>query len=136
MLCFSFILNCKQQIEPYVIGSVDKKECVEKVLSVLDDQSSERVKNGLRRSSSPDYETKEIKNIYIDCEWMLTFFLWNENLKQTCHTLLERTSSITFWCRKVLYGSLQLTVILPFESVLKCLFTIEYLRRMTPFYLF
>lgn len=65
---FSFVLNCKQQIEPYGIGSVDKKECVEKVLSVLDDQSSERVKNGLRRSSSPDYETKEIKNIYIDCE--------------------------------------------------------------------
>ena len=68
MLCFSFILNCKQQIEPYVIGSVDKKECVEKVLSVLDDQSSERVRSGPRGSSSPDYETKEIKNIYIDCE--------------------------------------------------------------------
>ncbi|CAF1837823.1 unnamed protein product [Brassica oleracea var. botrytis] len=55
------------QIEPYVIGSVDKKECVEKVLSVLDDQSSERVRSGPRGSSSPDYETKEIKNIYIDC---------------------------------------------------------------------
>ncbi|KAF8093362.1 hypothetical protein N665_0384s0043 [Sinapis alba] len=55
------------QIEPYGIGSADKKECVEKVLSVLDDQSSERVKSGPRRSSSPDYETKEIKNIYIDC---------------------------------------------------------------------
>lgn len=65
---FSFVLNCKQQIEPYGIGSVDKNECVEKVLSVLDDQSSERVKSGPRRSSSPDYETKEIKNIYIDCE--------------------------------------------------------------------
>ncbi|KAL0771862.1 hypothetical protein Bca101_037013 [Brassica carinata] len=56
-----------KQIEPYVIGSVDKKECVEKVLSVLDDQSSERVRSGPRGSSSPDYETKEIKNIYIDC---------------------------------------------------------------------
>ncbi|KAL0856873.1 hypothetical protein Bca101_062027 [Brassica carinata] len=55
------------QIEPYGIGSVDKKECVEKVLGVLDDQSSDRVKSGPRRSSSPDYETKEIKNIYIDC---------------------------------------------------------------------
>ncbi|KAJ4887338.1 Transducin/WD40 repeat-like superfamily protein [Raphanus sativus] len=55
------------QIEPYGIGSADKKECVEKVLGVLDDQSSERVKSGSRRSSSPDYEIKEIKNIYIDC---------------------------------------------------------------------
>ncbi|KAF8114181.1 hypothetical protein N665_0040s0036 [Sinapis alba] len=55
------------QIEPYRIGSVDKKECVEKVLSVLNDQSSERVRTGHRGSSSPDYETKEIKNIYIDC---------------------------------------------------------------------
>ncbi|XP_048592186.1 katanin p80 WD40 repeat-containing subunit B1 homolog KTN80.2-like isoform X1 [Brassica napus] len=54
------------QIEPYGIGSTDKKECVEKVLSVLNDQSSERVKSGARRSPSPDYETKEIKNIYID----------------------------------------------------------------------
>lgn len=65
---FSFVLNCNQQIEPYGIGSTDKKECVEKVLSVLNDQSSERVKSGARRSPSPDYETKEIKNIYIDCE--------------------------------------------------------------------
>uniref|UniRef100_A0A1J3EWP6 Katanin p80 WD40 repeat-containing subunit B1 homolog n=3 Tax=Noccaea caerulescens TaxID=107243 RepID=A0A1J3EWP6_NOCCA len=55
------------QIEPYGIASVDKKECVEKILSVLDDQSSERTRSGPRRSSSPDYETKEIKNIYIDC---------------------------------------------------------------------
>ncbi|XP_024004100.1 LOW QUALITY PROTEIN: katanin p80 WD40 repeat-containing subunit B1 homolog [Eutrema salsugineum] len=55
------------QIEPYGIGSVDKKECMEKILSVLDDQSSERVRSDPRRSSSPDYETKEIKNIYIDC---------------------------------------------------------------------
>ncbi|CAH8367085.1 unnamed protein product [Eruca vesicaria subsp. sativa] len=55
------------QIEPYGIRSADKKECVEKVLSILDDQSSERVKSGPRRSSSPDYDTKEIKNIYIDC---------------------------------------------------------------------
>lgn len=65
---FPFALNCKQQIEPYGFGSADKKECVEKVLGVLDDQSSERVKSGSRRSSSPDYEIKEIKNIYIDCE--------------------------------------------------------------------
>ncbi|CAH2047867.1 unnamed protein product [Thlaspi arvense] len=55
------------QIEPYGIGSSDKKECVEKILGVLDDQSSERIRSGPRRSSSPDYETKEIKNIYIDC---------------------------------------------------------------------
>ncbi|KAJ0254634.1 Katanin p80 WD40 repeat-containing subunit B1 [Hirschfeldia incana] len=55
------------QIEPYGIGSVDKKECVEKVLGILNDQSSERVKSGPRRSTSPDYESKEIKNIYIDC---------------------------------------------------------------------
>ncbi|CAH8313433.1 unnamed protein product [Eruca vesicaria subsp. sativa] len=54
------------QIEPYGIRSADKKECVEKVLSVLDDQSSERGRSGPRRSSSPDYDTKEIKNIYID----------------------------------------------------------------------
>ncbi|KAL0667978.1 hypothetical protein Bca4012_030682 [Brassica carinata] len=62
-----WVSDISQQIEPYVIGSVDKKECVEKVLSVLDDQSSERVRSGPRGSSSPDYETKEIKNIYIDC---------------------------------------------------------------------
>ncbi|ANM60526.1 Transducin/WD40 repeat-like superfamily protein [Arabidopsis thaliana] len=55
------------QIEPYGIGSADKKECVEKILSALDDQSFDRIKSTPRRSSSPDYETKEIKNIYIDC---------------------------------------------------------------------
>ncbi|CAD5315974.1 unnamed protein product [Arabidopsis thaliana] len=54
------------QIEPYGIGSADKKECVEKILSALDDQSFDRIKSTPRRSSSPDYETKEIKNIYID----------------------------------------------------------------------
>ncbi|XP_010418088.1 PREDICTED: katanin p80 WD40 repeat-containing subunit B1 homolog isoform X1 [Camelina sativa] len=54
------------QIEPYGIGSADKKECVEKILSALDDQSSDRIRSSPRRSSSPDYETKEIKNIYID----------------------------------------------------------------------
>ncbi|CAE5962788.1 unnamed protein product [Arabidopsis arenosa] len=55
------------QIEPYGIGSADKKECVEKILGALDDQSSDRIRSTPRRSSSPDYETKEIKNIYIDC---------------------------------------------------------------------
>ncbi|CAA7029690.1 unnamed protein product [Microthlaspi erraticum] len=55
------------QVEPYGVASVDKKECVEKILSVLDDQSSERTRSGPRGSSSPEYETKEIKNIYIDC---------------------------------------------------------------------
>ncbi|XP_020890031.1 katanin p80 WD40 repeat-containing subunit B1 homolog isoform X2 [Arabidopsis lyrata subsp. lyrata] len=55
------------QIEPYGIGSADKKECVEKILSALDDQSSDKIRSSPRRSSSPDYETKEIKNIYIDC---------------------------------------------------------------------
>ncbi|XP_023642870.1 katanin p80 WD40 repeat-containing subunit B1 homolog isoform X2 [Capsella rubella] len=55
------------QIEPYGTGSVDKKECVEKILSALDDQSSDKIRSSSRRSSSPDYETKEIKNIYIDC---------------------------------------------------------------------
>ncbi|KAL1196228.1 Katanin p80 WD40 repeat-containing subunit B1-like protein [Cardamine amara subsp. amara] len=54
------------QIEPYGVGSADKKECVEKILSALDDQSSDRIRDSPRRSSSPDYETKEIKNIYID----------------------------------------------------------------------
>ncbi|KFK40724.1 hypothetical protein AALP_AA2G032800 [Arabis alpina] len=55
------------QIEPYGNGSADKKEPMEKILSALDDQPSERMSSGARRSSSPDYETKDIKNIYIDC---------------------------------------------------------------------
>ncbi|KAL1222872.1 Katanin p80 WD40 repeat-containing subunit B1-like protein [Cardamine amara subsp. amara] len=43
------------QLEPYGGGSEVKR------FSVLDDQSSER-----RGSSSPDFEAKEIKNIYVD----------------------------------------------------------------------
>ncbi|XP_010476019.1 PREDICTED: katanin p80 WD40 repeat-containing subunit B1 homolog isoform X3 [Camelina sativa] len=54
------------QLEPYEAGSEDKKGSMVKRFSVLDDQSSERMGNGPRCSSSPDYETREIKNIYVD----------------------------------------------------------------------
>ncbi|CAA7020803.1 unnamed protein product [Microthlaspi erraticum] len=56
------------QLEPYGAGSEDKNECMVKRFNVLDDQSSEteRMASGSRGSSSPDYETKEIKNIYVD----------------------------------------------------------------------
>ncbi|XP_010547296.1 PREDICTED: katanin p80 WD40 repeat-containing subunit B1 homolog isoform X2 [Tarenaya hassleriana] len=53
-------------IEPYGAGAVDKKEYVEKIFSTVDNQSSGVKGSGTRRSTSPDYETKEIKNIYID----------------------------------------------------------------------
>lgn len=65
---FPFPFVFKQQLEPYGAGSEDKNECTVKRFSVLDDQSSERMGSGSRGSSSPDYETKEIKNIYVDCE--------------------------------------------------------------------
>ncbi|KFK43409.1 hypothetical protein AALP_AA1G122100 [Arabis alpina] len=54
------------QLEPYGAGSEDKNECMVKRFSVLDVQSFERMGSGSRGSSSPDYETKEIKNIYVD----------------------------------------------------------------------
>uniref|UniRef100_A0A1J3IGP2 Katanin p80 WD40 repeat-containing subunit B1 homolog n=3 Tax=Noccaea caerulescens TaxID=107243 RepID=A0A1J3IGP2_NOCCA len=54
------------QLEPYGAGSEDKNECVVKRFNVMDDQSSERMASGSRGSASPDYETKEIKNIYVD----------------------------------------------------------------------
>ncbi|XP_010533875.1 PREDICTED: katanin p80 WD40 repeat-containing subunit B1 homolog isoform X2 [Tarenaya hassleriana] len=53
-------------IEPYGAGTVDKNEYVEKTFSMIDDQSSGGTGSVPRRSTSPDYETKEIKNIYID----------------------------------------------------------------------
>ncbi|XP_010492450.1 PREDICTED: katanin p80 WD40 repeat-containing subunit B1 homolog isoform X2 [Camelina sativa] len=55
------------QLEPYEAGSEDKKGSMVKRFSLLDDQSSERMGSGPRCSSSPDYETREIKNIYVDC---------------------------------------------------------------------
>ena len=57
-----------QKLEPYGAGSEDENECMVKRFSALDEQASERMKSGSRGSSSPDYETKEIKNIYVDCE--------------------------------------------------------------------
>ncbi|VVA90928.1 unnamed protein product [Arabis nemorensis] len=54
------------QLEPYGAGSEDKNECMVKRFSVVDNQSPERMGSGSRGSSSPDYETKAIKNIYID----------------------------------------------------------------------
>lgn len=54
------------KLEPYGAGSEDKNECMVKRFSALDDQSAERKGSGSRGSSSPDYETKEIKNIYVD----------------------------------------------------------------------
>lgn len=64
----SFSFRFKQQLEPYEAGSEDKNGNMVKRFSVLDDQSSERMGSGPRCSSSPDYETREIKNIYVDCE--------------------------------------------------------------------
>ncbi|CAG7867255.1 unnamed protein product [Brassica rapa] len=54
------------KLEPYGAGSEDENECMVKRFSVLDEQASERKGSGSRGSSSPDYETKEIKNIYVD----------------------------------------------------------------------
>ncbi|EOA39559.1 hypothetical protein CARUB_v10008176mg [Capsella rubella] len=54
------------QLEPYGAGCEDNNGCMVKRFSVLDDQSSERMGSGPRCSSSPDYETREIKNIYVD----------------------------------------------------------------------
>ncbi|CAH2038299.1 unnamed protein product [Thlaspi arvense] len=54
------------KLEPYGAGSAEKNECMVKRFSVLEDQSSERMGTFPRSSSSPDYETKEIKNIYVD----------------------------------------------------------------------
>ncbi|CAH8384032.1 unnamed protein product [Eruca vesicaria subsp. sativa] len=54
------------KVEPYGAGSEEKNECIVKRFSVLDDQVSERMGSGSRGSSSPEYETKEIKNIYVD----------------------------------------------------------------------
>ncbi|CDY34658.1 BnaC08g42170D [Brassica napus] len=54
------------KLEPYGAGSEDENECMVKRFSALDEQASERMKSGSRGSSSPDYETKEIKNIYVD----------------------------------------------------------------------
>ncbi|ESQ35738.1 hypothetical protein EUTSA_v10006699mg [Eutrema salsugineum] len=54
------------KLEPYGTGSEDKNECMVKKFSVLNNQSSERMGSFPRGSSSPDYETKEIKNIYVD----------------------------------------------------------------------
>lgn len=64
----SFSFCFKQQLEPYGGGSEDKNKCMVKRFSVLDEQSSEKMRSGSRGSSSPDNETKEIKNIYVDCE--------------------------------------------------------------------
>jgi katanin p80 WD40 repeat-containing subunit B1 len=54
------------ELEPYGAVSEDKNECMVKRFSVLNDQS-ERMGSGPRGSVSPDYETREIKNIYVDC---------------------------------------------------------------------
>ncbi|XP_062096424.1 katanin p80 WD40 repeat-containing subunit B1 homolog KTN80.1-like isoform X2 [Humulus lupulus] len=55
-------------IEPY--GDVSQNDCTEKKLNLKLQGSSERVGTAVRtsslRSRSPDYETKEIKNIYVD----------------------------------------------------------------------
>ncbi|XP_020870620.1 katanin p80 WD40 repeat-containing subunit B1 homolog isoform X2 [Arabidopsis lyrata subsp. lyrata] len=53
------------ELEPYGAVSEDKNECMLKRFSVFNDQS-ERMGSGPRGSVSPDYETKEIKNIYVD----------------------------------------------------------------------
>ncbi|XP_065877402.1 katanin p80 WD40 repeat-containing subunit B1 homolog KTN80.2-like isoform X2 [Euphorbia lathyris] len=52
-------------IEPYGVGFVpEESDCTEKKFNILKSDSSEKVRSGTRMS--PDYEIKEIKNIYID----------------------------------------------------------------------
>jgi katanin p80 WD40 repeat-containing subunit B1 len=59
----------------------DQNDCTEQKtnLNSQGSHSSEKVGSGIRstldlRRMSPDYETKEIKNIYVDCK-LLPFFL-------------------------------------------------------------
>ena len=63
-----------QQLEPYGSGLVSKKNgCVERKFDLQESHSVEKVGSSIRstlglRSMSPDYDTKEIKNIYVDCK--------------------------------------------------------------------
>lgn len=63
-----------QQIEPYGSGLVSKKNsCVERKFHLQESHSVEKEGSSIRstsgfRSMSPDYDTKEIKNIYVDCK--------------------------------------------------------------------
>eukprot|EP00261_Vitis_vinifera_P017716 XP_010647505.2 PREDICTED: katanin p80 WD40 repeat-containing subunit B1 homolog isoform X1 [Vitis vinifera] len=60
------------QIEPYGSGLLSKKNgCVERKFDLQESHSVEKVGSSVRstsglRSMSPDYDTKEIKNIYVD----------------------------------------------------------------------
>ncbi|XP_015576201.2 katanin p80 WD40 repeat-containing subunit B1 homolog KTN80.1 isoform X1 [Ricinus communis] len=59
-------------IEPYGVGFIpEESDCIEKKFSIPKSDSPDKVRSGMRstshlRSLSPDYESKEIKNIYVD----------------------------------------------------------------------
>ncbi|OAY26122.1 katanin p80 WD40 repeat-containing subunit B1 homolog KTN80.1 isoform X2 [Manihot esculenta] len=59
-------------IEPYGVGfSPEESDCTEKKFNILKSDSPDKARNGVRstsdlRSLSPEYEIKEIKNIYVD----------------------------------------------------------------------
>lgn len=77
VLIFSFLFQC---IEPYGDGFVPKEsECTDQKFNIPGCNSSDKVGSDVRstlgfRSPSPDYETKEIKNIYVDCKLIILFF--------------------------------------------------------------
>lgn len=65
-----------QLIEPYGTGSIPvQSDRAELKYNLKLQGSSEKVGSGMRtsslRSMSPDYDTKEIKNIYMDCKFFL-----------------------------------------------------------------
>ena len=78
-----------QQIEPYGSGLLSKKNgCVERKFDLQESHSVEKVGSSVRstsgfRSMSPDYDTKEIKNIYVDCKLSLGFFSLSLSLSLT-----------------------------------------------------
>lgn len=70
---FYFFFWC-QHIEPYGAGRPEQNDCSEKKINPSDSYSSEKVGSGIRSTSSfccrsPDYGTKEIKTIYVDCKF-------------------------------------------------------------------
>ncbi|RVW46354.1 Katanin p80 WD40 repeat-containing subunit B1-like [Vitis vinifera] len=77
------------QIEPYGSGLLSKKNgCVERKFDLQESHSVEKVGSSVRstsgfRSMSPDYDTKEIKNIYVDCKLSLGFFSLSLSLSLT-----------------------------------------------------
>lgn len=71
-----------QLIEPYGAGSTPvQSDCTELKYNVKLQGSLEKVGSGIRASSlrcvSPEYDAKEIKNIYMDCKFYFISRVWS-----------------------------------------------------------